>query len=166
MHKNLKGLGRTLRLYDVLPHMDKTIARMRECRSISSSPVIGPHLWCLQEQIAKIFTHDTFLLLKDQIGFDSKFVIIGRDELLHHNDHSPSIDNEDSDVALSSSAESENEKSDLIDHIKDARTFEFFSRYESHLNSASDSVHYKYPNTTSNATSQAGQLSGFNRSDP
>lgn len=88
MHRNLKGgLGRTMRLYDVLPRIDKTICRMRErvieddCKSLNSSPVIGSHLRCIQEQIAKIYTHDVFLLLKDQIGFESKFVILGRDEL-------------------------------------------------------------------------------------
>jgi zinc finger SWIM domain-containing protein 3 len=85
MHRNLKGgLGRTMRLCDVLPRVDKTIARMRDrvleddCRSINSDPVIGSHLRCMQEQIAEIFTHDIFLLMKDQIRFESKFVIYDR----------------------------------------------------------------------------------------
>lgn len=88
MHRNLKGgLGRTMRLYDVLPRVDNAIGRLRDraleddCKSINSSPVIGGHLRSMQEQIAKIFTHDVFLLLKDQIGFESKFVIYDRDHL-------------------------------------------------------------------------------------
>lgn len=81
------GLGRTMKLYNVLPRIDKTIYRMRkrviedDCKSLNSSPVIGSHLRCIQEKIAKIYMHDVFLLLKDHIGFESKFVIVGREEL-------------------------------------------------------------------------------------
>lgn len=88
MHRSLKGgLGHYMRLFEILPRIDKTIARMRDAvleddsKSINSDPVIGSHLQCLQEQIASKFTHDIFLLLKDQIGFESKFVIYARDEL-------------------------------------------------------------------------------------
>lgn len=81
MHKNLKGgLGRTMRLYDVLPHVDNAIGRLRDrtledgCKSINLDRVIGSYLQSMQEQIAKIITHDVFFLLKDQIGFESNFV--------------------------------------------------------------------------------------------
>lgn len=88
MHRNLKGgLGRYMRLYEILPRVDKTIARMRDrvlqddCRSLNSDPLVGRHMRCMQEQISKKFTHDIFLLLKDQIDYESKFVVDGRDEL-------------------------------------------------------------------------------------
>lgn len=76
-----------MRLYNVLPRIDNTICRMRErfieddCKSLNSSPVIGSHLRCIQEHIVKIYMHDVFLLLKDHIGFESKFVFICRKEL-------------------------------------------------------------------------------------
>lgn len=85
IHRNLKGeVGKHIRLYEVLPHMDKAIERIRDrvlednFRSIYSNPIYGRHIRCLQEQIGKIFTHDIFWLIKDQIGFDSKFVVADR----------------------------------------------------------------------------------------
>ncbi|KAK9912722.1 hypothetical protein M0R45_036571 [Rubus argutus] len=86
IHRNLKeGIGRSMRLYEFLPRMEKTIERIRNCvlvddyRSDNSEPVYGSHMSCLQEEIGKKFTHDIFLLIKDQINFESKFVISGRD---------------------------------------------------------------------------------------
>lgn len=67
MHKNLKGgLGRTMRLYDVLPRVDNAIGLLRDqtleddYKSINLDPVISSYLQSMQEQIAKIFTHDIF----------------------------------------------------------------------------------------------------------
>lgn len=74
-----------MRLYDVLPCVDNAIGRLRDqtleddCKSINLDPVIGSYLQSMHEQIAKIFTHDVFFLLKDQIGLESKFVIYDRD---------------------------------------------------------------------------------------
>lgn len=85
MHRNLKGgLGRYRKLYEVLPRMDRTIDRMRDrvleddFKSINSSPVYDTHMRCLEELIGKKFTHDIFLMIRDQIRFESKFVIADR----------------------------------------------------------------------------------------
>ncbi|KAK9922262.1 hypothetical protein M0R45_030735 [Rubus argutus] len=54
--RNLEGgLGRTMRLYDVLPCVDNVIEHLRDwaleddCKSINSDPVIGSHLRSMQE---------------------------------------------------------------------------------------------------------------------
>lgn len=67
MHKNLKGgLGRTMRFYDVLPRVDNAIGHFRDrtlkddYKSINLDLVIRNYLQSMQEQIAKIFTHDVF----------------------------------------------------------------------------------------------------------
>ncbi|KAM5585607.1 protein FAR1-RELATED SEQUENCE 5 [Rosa sericea] len=82
MHRNLEeGIDRYMKLYEVLPRMEKTIERIRnqvlqdDYRSQNYDPVYGSHMRCLQEEIGKRFTHDIFLLIKEQINFESKFVI-------------------------------------------------------------------------------------------
>ncbi|XP_061993685.1 protein FAR1-RELATED SEQUENCE 7-like [Rosa rugosa] len=44
-------------------------------KSMNSDPLIGRNMRCLQEQVGAKFTHDIFLLIKDQIMFESKFVV-------------------------------------------------------------------------------------------
>ncbi|KAM5578706.1 protein FAR1-RELATED SEQUENCE 5-like, partial [Rosa sericea] len=85
MHRNLKsGVGRYMRLCEVLPRMDKTIEQIRfnglndDFKSMNSHPVIGSHMRCIQEQVSAKFTHDVFLLIKDQILFESKFLVADR----------------------------------------------------------------------------------------
>ncbi|KAK9931103.1 hypothetical protein M0R45_018398 [Rubus argutus] len=87
MNRNLKvGIGRSMRLYEVMPRMEKTIARIRnriaedDYRSEHFEPVCGTHMRCLQEEVGRIFTHDIFLLIKDQINYESKFVVVHREE--------------------------------------------------------------------------------------
>ncbi|XP_062005564.1 protein FAR1-RELATED SEQUENCE 5-like [Rosa rugosa] len=90
MHRNIKtGVGKFMRLCEFLPRMDKTLARMRynhlydDFKSMNSDPIIGSHMRCMQEQVGAKFTHDIFLLIKDQIMFESKFVVA--DHLDYHN---------------------------------------------------------------------------------
>ncbi|XP_040364040.1 protein FAR1-RELATED SEQUENCE 5-like [Rosa chinensis] len=82
MHKNLKGgIGRCMRLYEVLPRMEKTVQRIRQqvlyddYRSENCEPVYVSHMRGLQEDIGRRFTHDIFLLIKDQIRYESKFIL-------------------------------------------------------------------------------------------
>ncbi|KAL6199362.1 hypothetical protein ACLB2K_029146 [Fragaria x ananassa] len=82
MHRNLdEGIDCYMKLYEVLPRMEKTIERIRnqvlqdDYRSQNYSPVYGNHMRCLQEEIGKKFTRDIFLLIKEQINFESNFVI-------------------------------------------------------------------------------------------
>ncbi|KAL6125719.1 hypothetical protein ACLB2K_073773 [Fragaria x ananassa] len=42
------------------------------------SPVLKSHLLVLEEEIGKIFTHDIYLIIRDQIMFESKFLVAGR----------------------------------------------------------------------------------------
>ncbi|KAL6196331.1 hypothetical protein ACLB2K_031946 [Fragaria x ananassa] len=82
MHRNLEeDIDCYMKLYEVLPRMEKTIERIRnqvlqdDYRSQNYSPVYGNHMRCLQEEIGKKFTRDIFLLIKEQINFESNFVI-------------------------------------------------------------------------------------------
>ncbi|XP_062016390.1 protein FAR1-RELATED SEQUENCE 5-like [Rosa rugosa] len=95
MHRNMKtGLGKYMRLYEVLPRLDKTMNRIRErvlfddFVSVNASPVIGDHMSLLQEQLEKKFTHDIFLLLQDQIRFESRFIV---DDEFHFPDLGSSV---------------------------------------------------------------------------
>lgn len=85
MHKDLKeGLGRFSRLYEIMPRMDKTLEHMRnkvkkdEYNSMTSEPVINSHMRSLEKQIAEIYTYDIFLLIRDQIELEKKFIITER----------------------------------------------------------------------------------------
>ncbi|KAL6129454.1 hypothetical protein ACLB2K_072804 [Fragaria x ananassa] len=85
MHRNLKGgVGRYMELCEVLPRMDKTIEHIRfngrndDFKSMNSHPIIGSHMRCIQKQVGAKFTHDIFLLIKDQILFESKFIVADR----------------------------------------------------------------------------------------
>ncbi|XP_050387558.1 protein FAR-RED IMPAIRED RESPONSE 1-like [Argentina anserina] len=82
MHRNLRGgIGRYMRLFEVLPCMEKNKDRIRnrclhdDYRSEQFQPVYGTHLRTLEEEIGKKFTHDVFLLIRDQIMYERSFVV-------------------------------------------------------------------------------------------
>ncbi|KAL6127468.1 hypothetical protein ACLB2K_070833 [Fragaria x ananassa] len=65
MHRILKeGIGRYMRLFEILPHMEKIIERMRnrvlhdDYRSEQFRHVYGTHMRSLEEEIGEKFTHD------------------------------------------------------------------------------------------------------------
>ncbi|XP_050378373.1 protein FAR1-RELATED SEQUENCE 5-like [Argentina anserina] len=85
MHRNLKtDLGSCMRLYELLPRLDKTIARIRnrslydDYLSHQFSPVFKSHLRGMEQEIGSLFTHDVFLLIRDQIYFEPKFILTGK----------------------------------------------------------------------------------------
>ncbi|XP_050368420.1 protein FAR1-RELATED SEQUENCE 5-like [Argentina anserina] len=82
IHRNLEeGIDLYMNMYEVLPRVEKAIERIRNrvlqdgYRSQNYSPVCGNHMRCLQEEISKKFTRDIFLLIQEQINFESNFVI-------------------------------------------------------------------------------------------
>ncbi|KAK9911525.1 hypothetical protein M0R45_035426 [Rubus argutus] len=77
-------MGRFTRLYEVVPRMDKTISRMRNrlvednFRGINSKPLLNSHMRVLEENISKVFTHDIFVIIREQIEFEKQFVMAKR----------------------------------------------------------------------------------------
>lgn len=82
MHKNLKkGVGKFCKLYEVMPRVDKALCRLREKAkkddfdNMNSTPVLETHMRVMEKDVANIFTHDLYLLIKDEIVKENKFVI-------------------------------------------------------------------------------------------
>ncbi|KAL6145669.1 hypothetical protein ACLB2K_056354 [Fragaria x ananassa] len=85
MHRILKfGLGSCMTMSEMMPRYEKSVGRIRnrglydDYMSDQFSPVLKSHLLVLEEEIGKIFTHDIYLLIRDQIMFESKFSVAGR----------------------------------------------------------------------------------------
>lgn len=77
-----KSLLNSMRLCEFSPKVDKSVERLRynllhdDFKSLNSNPIIGDHMRPIQEQVRAKFTHDIFLFIKDQILFESKFVVV------------------------------------------------------------------------------------------
>ncbi|KAL6192087.1 hypothetical protein ACLB2K_038474 [Fragaria x ananassa] len=85
MHRIMKfGLGSCITMSEMMPRYEKSVDRIRnrglydDYMSDQFSPVLKSHLLVLEEQIGKIYTHDIYLLIRDQIMFESKFSVARR----------------------------------------------------------------------------------------
>ncbi|KAL6142132.1 hypothetical protein ACLB2K_060415 [Fragaria x ananassa] len=85
MHRILKvGIGSCMTMSEMMPRLEKSAARLRnrglydDYMSDQFSPILKSHMLVLEEDISRIFTHDIYLLTRDQIIFESKFSVAGR----------------------------------------------------------------------------------------
>ncbi|XP_024171890.1 protein FAR1-RELATED SEQUENCE 5-like [Rosa chinensis] len=81
MHSKLKKqTGRYTRLCEVMPRMERTLGRIRNCvlydnLSKNSAPLYETHMRGIEEDASRLFTHDIFIMIKSQIIFEMKFVM-------------------------------------------------------------------------------------------
>ena len=85
MHRILKvGIGSCMTMSEMMARMEKSVARLRnrglydDYMSDQFSPVLKTHMLELEEDIGRVFTHDIYLLMRDQIFFEKKFSVAGR----------------------------------------------------------------------------------------
>lgn len=85
MHSKLKKeIGRYTRLCEVMPRLEKTLGRIRNCvladnfKSKNCVWVYDTHMRGIEEQVCKVFIDDIFVMIKSQINFEKRFVISRR----------------------------------------------------------------------------------------
>ncbi|XP_040369927.1 protein FAR1-RELATED SEQUENCE 5-like isoform X2 [Rosa chinensis] len=83
MHAKLKKeIGRHTRLCEVMPRMERTLGRIRNrvlydnFRSKNGAPVYETHMRGIEEDACRLFTHDIFVMIKSQILFERRFVLV------------------------------------------------------------------------------------------
>ncbi|KAK9932069.1 hypothetical protein M0R45_019319 [Rubus argutus] len=85
MNKNLKaGIGTYSKIYEILPRIERTLKRMRndarkdDFNCSNSTPVLATHMRSLEDKMAKLMTHDMYLVARKQIKHEKDYYVTRR----------------------------------------------------------------------------------------